>query len=280
MDDEETFGSRREEILQAAENLFAERGYRETGLYEVAERLGFRRQAIYHYFKSKDDILLELIRRASSALEASAEPTFKSDLPPQDKLTELVRNHVHQVLRHAAVFRIQFEELDRISDPRGKALRQDRAAYVRRFASVISEGQATGAFVDTPHRTLALLIIGMCNWTTEWYGQGTRIGIDEIAEHAARVAVHGASATSAASRRQRKPTVRQTPPSSRSTKRAAKTADATQQAAKTGAATRKATAAAGTNKRATKTAGIAKKATKTATTARPRKNPAKASRGS
>lgn len=106
MDDEETYGNRREEILQTAEKLFAERGYHETGLFEVAERLGFRRQAIYHYFKSKDDILLEPIRRAGKALETSADPTFRSDLPPRDKLTELVRTHMQQILRHASVFRI------------------------------------------------------------------------------------------------------------------------------------------------------------------------------
>jgi AcrR family transcriptional regulator len=191
--------SRRDEILHVAEKLFAERGYRETGLNEVAEQLGFHRQAIYHYFKSKDDILLELIGRAGEALDVSADPIFRSDLSPEDKLTELVRNHIRQVLSHAAVCRIQFQELDKIAGPRGDELRKSRAAYVRRFAAVIRDGQAKGVVVDTPNTTLALLIIGMCNWMTEWYGRGTSMRIDELAEHGARLAVHGATTAASAS---------------------------------------------------------------------------------
>jgi AcrR family transcriptional regulator len=55
---------RREQILRAAQKLFADKGFRETNLNDVAVQLGFRRQAVYHYFPSKEDILYELIDRA------------------------------------------------------------------------------------------------------------------------------------------------------------------------------------------------------------------------
>lgn len=240
MDNEATYGNRREEILQTAETLFAERGYRETGLLEVSERMGFRRQAIYHYFKSKDDILLELIRRAGNALETSAEPTFRSDLPPRDKLTKLVRNHMEQVLRHAAVFRIQFQELDKIGEPRGEALREARAGYMRKFAAVIKQGQADGIFVDIPHTTLALFIVGMCNWATEWYGPGTRASIDEVAEAAAQLAVNGAVAPGRA-RRASKPAQR--PAATRTKRTPGSSSDRTSAPAKATAPRKRATKA-------------------------------------
>src|SRR5713101_4005326 len=77
---------RREQILQAAQKLFAQQGFRETNLNDVATQLGFRRQAVYHYFASKEEILYELIDRAGEAVEASAQPTFDADQPAADKL--------------------------------------------------------------------------------------------------------------------------------------------------------------------------------------------------
>lgn len=56
--------ARRNQILEVATTLFAQQGYRETNLAQIADELGFRRQAVYHYFRAKDDILYELIAEA------------------------------------------------------------------------------------------------------------------------------------------------------------------------------------------------------------------------
>src|SRR5690349_14222822 len=62
---------RRRDILRAATKLFAEQGYRETNLNQIAVELGFRRQAVYHYFPAKDEILYELIAQAGDAMLSS-----------------------------------------------------------------------------------------------------------------------------------------------------------------------------------------------------------------
>ncbi|HXO53816.1 MAG TPA: TetR/AcrR family transcriptional regulator, partial [Mycobacterium sp.] len=77
---------RREQILQTAQKLFADKGFRETNLEDVAIQLGFRRQAVYHYFPSKEDILYELIDRAGQSIATSAQPTLDADIPPAEKL--------------------------------------------------------------------------------------------------------------------------------------------------------------------------------------------------
>jgi AcrR family transcriptional regulator len=185
--------SRREQILQAAQKLFADQGFVETNLNDVATQLGFRRQAVYHYFRSKEDILYELIDRAGQAIVASAQPTLESDMPPADMLAEVVRNHVRQLLTNIDIFRIQFSELAKLTGERADTLRRDIGAYVRRIADVLEAGQSDGSFSDdVPPLTQALLIIGMCNGTTEWYGFArSRLSIDEVAGYAARTALSG-----------------------------------------------------------------------------------------
>src|SRR3984893_15110318 len=152
---------RREQILQTAQKLFADKGFRETNLEDVAIQLGFRRQAVYHYFPSKEEILYELIDRAGQAIATSAQPTLDADIPPADKLAEVVRNHVRQLLNNIDVFRIQFSELFKLSGERADGLRRDMSTYVHDIADVIKEGQKAGTFVDIPPMAQALLILGM-----------------------------------------------------------------------------------------------------------------------
>jgi AcrR family transcriptional regulator len=193
---------RREQILQAAQKLFADKGFRETNLNDVAVQLGFRRQAVYHYFPSKEDILYELIDRAGQAIATSAQPTLDADMPPAEKLAEAVRNHVRQLLGNIDVFRIQFSELFKLSGERADGLRRDMAAYVHGIAKVIKAGQKDGSFIDIPPTTQALLILGMCNGTTDWYTGGrSPAGIDEIADFAARIALAGVRGAAGRNRR-------------------------------------------------------------------------------
>jgi AcrR family transcriptional regulator len=184
--------ARRSQILGVATELFARQGYRETNLAQIADELGFRRQAVYHYFRAKDDILYELIAEAGEAMTSSADPIFSSGQPPEAKLCDVVRNHVRVVLADPSRFRVQFNELNKLSGDRAQPLQDGISAYIHRIADVIEEGQRAGVFFDGPPTSLALLIIGMCNSTTEWRDGGrTKASVDEIADNAARLAVTG-----------------------------------------------------------------------------------------
>src|SRR5260370_27893544 len=125
----ESPSDRREQKLQAAQKLFADKGFRETNLNDVAVQLGFRRQAVYHYFPSKEDILYELIDRAGQAIATSAQPTLDADMAPAEKLAEVVRNHVRQLLTNIDVFRIQFSELFKLTGERADGLRRGMGAH-------------------------------------------------------------------------------------------------------------------------------------------------------
>src|SRR5260370_37911456 len=85
-------GDRREQILQAAQKLFADQGFRETNLGDVATQLGFRRQAGYHYFRSKEEMLYELIDRAGQAGVVSAPSRLDGGPPPAGVRAEGRRN--------------------------------------------------------------------------------------------------------------------------------------------------------------------------------------------
>jgi AcrR family transcriptional regulator len=65
--DEGSAASTRERILDAALDLFIEKGYDGTSLREIAERLHFTKAALYYHFASKEDILMALHMRLHTA---------------------------------------------------------------------------------------------------------------------------------------------------------------------------------------------------------------------
>ncbi|WP_101947985.1 TetR/AcrR family transcriptional regulator [Mycobacterium sp. 3519A] len=189
--------NRRDAILRTATKLFSERGFRETNLNQIALELNFRRQAVYHYFPAKEEILYELIAQAGAAMTESSQSLFDADLPPDVKLARIIANHVRVVLSRVDIFRVQFKELDKLTGPRAQALRDGMWSYVQRTARVIEAGQDAGIFVSAPPISQALLIIGMCNGTTEWYdGERTHLTVDQVADDAARLAISGLTAKS------------------------------------------------------------------------------------
>jgi AcrR family transcriptional regulator len=62
---------RRSEILTAAREVFAERGYRGASLAAVAERVGLTQQGVLHYYPSKDALLIEVLRRRDAIDKAT-----------------------------------------------------------------------------------------------------------------------------------------------------------------------------------------------------------------
>ena len=63
------FAKRREEILDVAARVFAEKGYNDTKITEIAEALDIADGTLYNYFDSKRDILLAIISKAKSDIE-------------------------------------------------------------------------------------------------------------------------------------------------------------------------------------------------------------------
>ena len=97
----------RRTVLEAAANLFAQRGFGGTNLQDIADSLGISRPALYYYFKSKEGILASLVEEVTvfSGLQAT-ELAAKADFNPSDTLRQMTFNHAKWLLEHTVEFRV------------------------------------------------------------------------------------------------------------------------------------------------------------------------------
>src|SRR4051794_12955351 len=87
----ERYDRRRRELVQAAARVFAERGYDRTAMPELGERLGLAAGSLYHYFGSKEQLLIRICDQLMDPLIEQAGALLARGEPPADALRGLVR---------------------------------------------------------------------------------------------------------------------------------------------------------------------------------------------
>lgn len=97
--------ARRQEILEAAAGLFAEKGYQRTAVKEVAERAGIAPGTIYLYFDSKGDLLIELMIRLAELEELDQEFTEALQGDARAFLSTIFRERMGQAVAHEDMVR-------------------------------------------------------------------------------------------------------------------------------------------------------------------------------
>jgi AcrR family transcriptional regulator len=185
-------------ILDEAAALFAERGFSETSLQEVADALQISRTALYHYIGSKDELLATLVRGLSRDTAESLERLASdSSLKPVDKLHAAIRDMTLRMANNPARFRMLLLSEGSLGEPLASEHRDARRRTLEALASVVGEGAASGALRPVDRHVAAFALIGMCNWVAWWYRSGRIEGQtpETVADAIAEIGIEGLRAS-------------------------------------------------------------------------------------
>ena len=131
--------SRREQILQAAAQLFAERGSRAVGVDDVGAAVGVTGPAIYRHFASKDAMLAEMLVRISEFLLAGgSERVADAGTDPEAQLRALIEFHVDFALDNPALITVQDRDLASLPDADAAQVRRLQRRYVEVWVAVLA----------------------------------------------------------------------------------------------------------------------------------------------
>jgi AcrR family transcriptional regulator len=131
--------SRREQILQAAAQLFAERGSRAVGVDDVGAAVGVTGPAIYRHFASKDAMLAEMLLRISERLlEGGSDVVAQAgdDVPGQ--LRALIAFQVDFALDNPALITVQDRDLGSLAETDAAQVRRLQRRYVEVWVTVLA----------------------------------------------------------------------------------------------------------------------------------------------
>jgi AcrR family transcriptional regulator len=180
--------TREGEILTAAARIFREKGYHGTSVQDIAEAVGLLKGSLYHYIRSKEQLLAKLFEGSLGDTTVELESIATRSGSATERLRDMVRVYVMSVTANLDAVGIYLREWRSLPAPELARVRARRRAMRRLFEDVIAEGVKRRELSVTDPKIAALAIIGMCNWTYEWYRPRGRLTpaalADELAERA------------------------------------------------------------------------------------------------
>jgi len=137
---------KRRTIINAAVEVFAERGFHRSRVSDIARKAGVADGTIYLYFKSKDDVLITIFEERMEELLREARRVVDATLDPLDKIRAFARFHMSQVEEHRALASVLQVEL-RLSNKFMKEYHPQRLReYLDIIGEIVREGQSKGLF--------------------------------------------------------------------------------------------------------------------------------------
>lgn len=163
---------RREQILDAAETVFAERGFSQARMDDIVRASGLSKGALYWYYKGKDAIVMALLDRIFGAELEEARELVALERPAEERMRMIVLAAAGEIRRFEKLMPLGYEFVALAA--RRKEVRQRLASYYRGYteplAEIVRQGVERGEFkpID-PHQVALALIAAYEGLALLWF---------------------------------------------------------------------------------------------------------------
>jgi AcrR family transcriptional regulator len=192
-----------EAIRAAAFKLFAERGYPMVTVRDIMKACGLTQGALYNHFKSKDELLHDVIASTQAELERQCQQAVAgAGEDARAKLAAFVRVYVMRHCRLRIEALVANRELGWLDGERVAAIRRSRRAIRDILVGILNQGVDKGVF-DPPQidgkrdlKAQAMALLDQCTHVSMWYGPGGRLNEEQMAKLYAETALRAVGARS------------------------------------------------------------------------------------
>jgi AcrR family transcriptional regulator len=182
--------TKREAVLQTAAQLFLEKSYGRTSMNDLAERLNITKPALYHYFRNKEEVLLECYRWGCGLIEETLNEISAHGGTGLEKVEAFIYSYANVMTVNFGRCVMRLDEGDLTAEARAE-VRNYKRKIDRRLRSFILEGIADGSITPCDAKIAAFSIAGALNWICMWYEPSGSSTAEEIASQFARTLTQG-----------------------------------------------------------------------------------------
>ena len=174
------YDDQREQILTQAAELFAHGGYAGTSMNAVASACGLSKPALYHYFKDKNALLLEICDAHISRLMTLVGEVDEQQLAPEPRLRALIECFVQEYAHAVNEHRVLTEDVRFLSEEDQARILNGERQVVDSVARAVEELRP-----DTDKagltKAVTMLLFGMMNWMFTWLKPQGALSYDAMA---------------------------------------------------------------------------------------------------
>lgn len=183
------------EVLDAAANIFYERGYASATVQDVADSLGMLKGSLYYYIDSKEDLLYRLMLEIHDGVdEVLADVEAQEGLSAIEYLELYVKRTVEYNARNLTKISVYYHDIEQLSDARRKEILARRRRHEDHLTKLIRQAQADGdANPDLDAKLLTNCVFATIIWMYRWYRPGRGTSVEELSSTCAQFVLHGLS---------------------------------------------------------------------------------------
>jgi len=161
--------NRRAQLLDAAAQLFAERGFHATSMRDIAKAVGMLSGSIYYHFESKEEMLLAVYEDGLRRVTEIVDEAVAEQSDPWKRLEAASAAHLRALIAHRDYTQVMIRTLPDEAGEAGPRIRDLRRDYDARFRKLIEDLTLPP---DIDRHYLRLLLFGALNWSPVWYRSG------------------------------------------------------------------------------------------------------------
>lgn len=185
-------GGAKTKILDAALDLFAEKGYDATGVQEIVQRAGVTKGALYHHFAAKEDILFEIYGSVFHEQLAELDRLLGLGREPGWTLRAVIENIVVSTAATAKAAAVFTRDVSRLDPDRYQELQADWRRYQDSVRGLIRHAQEDGIFAAAASpEVISWAIFGVTNSLHTWYRSDGPKSARDIAQELADLVLAG-----------------------------------------------------------------------------------------
>ncbi len=185
------YDDRREAIVAAAAGLFAREGFDGASVSDLAKRCKTSKALIYHYFKSKEDILYEVMIGHVRALDVAARQAAAGEAGPERKLRELAHRFLALYVGAADRHKVLLNDLGQLPKPRRAEIVAAQRGLIETVRKLLVQIEPALKRKRGDSVAAAMLFFGMINWTHTWFDPKGAVSTGALAEMAVDLVLGG-----------------------------------------------------------------------------------------
>jgi AcrR family transcriptional regulator len=185
--------TRREELLAIAAQLFAERGFKNTTVRDIADAAGILSGSLYHHFDSKESMVDELLDTFQTELWKRYDEIEASDLSPRAKLEAVVRSSFDAIDHHHSEVAIFQNDASYLTTFERFAYLDERNTKVRTlWTGLLEAGVASGELRADLDVELVYRFLRDTVWVAvRWYRPGGSLSPSDVADQYLTILLEG-----------------------------------------------------------------------------------------
>ncbi len=153
----------RQRILQTAGELFSQKGYSAISMREIARTCGVSKPAIYHYFTSKKQLYVEVLRQEVDRFLEALSETVSQPGTVTERLELVVRRYLGLLTQRLSLLRLVLRDMGVVETYVQEVLSERRDTLIRPIRKLLEEGIERGEFRPVNPTLAALSLMGTMN---------------------------------------------------------------------------------------------------------------------